>query len=191
MPIQFRCPACDRLLGIARRKAGMMVKCPRCSVEVQVPAMAGMAVESGGPVGPANAARPISKSNGAAKDKRLDSLPLFERPDFEELLNPNRAKPRKTDEPAATPVKPLVGTHKPDRDENRGPDRTVQQEIDVVAIEEDLATPSPDGVFLKPTHMAILAVGAGVMMCVSFAAGFMLANSSKPPIASTTAVDKK
>src|SRR5438105_3396387 len=38
MPIRFRCPHCDQLMGIARRKTGLTVRCPRCSEAVVVPA---------------------------------------------------------------------------------------------------------------------------------------------------------
>jgi len=38
MPIRFRCPNCERMLQIARRKAGTEVQCPRCAEEVMVPA---------------------------------------------------------------------------------------------------------------------------------------------------------
>jgi len=37
MPIRFRCSNCNRLLGIARRKAGATVSCPHCSQPVRVP----------------------------------------------------------------------------------------------------------------------------------------------------------
>ena len=37
MPIRFRCSNCNRLLGIARRKAGAMVSCPHCLLPVCVP----------------------------------------------------------------------------------------------------------------------------------------------------------
>src|SRR4029079_9622191 len=38
MPIQFRCVACQQLLGIARRKAGKVVDCPTCGSKTLVPA---------------------------------------------------------------------------------------------------------------------------------------------------------
>src|SRR5436190_822786 len=38
MPIRFRCVYCDQLLGIARRKAGTVVKCPNCAGQLIVPA---------------------------------------------------------------------------------------------------------------------------------------------------------
>lgn len=37
MPIQFRCYFCDMALGIASRKAGQVVTCPRCQGQVYVP----------------------------------------------------------------------------------------------------------------------------------------------------------
>ena len=37
MPIRFRCPFCDQLLGISRRKVGAVVDCPRCRGRVGVP----------------------------------------------------------------------------------------------------------------------------------------------------------
>lgn len=41
MPIRFRCPHCNRLLGIATRKAGTEIACPQCAVPVTVPKPAG------------------------------------------------------------------------------------------------------------------------------------------------------
>ncbi|MEZ6141612.1 MAG: hypothetical protein R3B84_13655 [Zavarzinella sp.] len=37
MPIKFRCVYCDKLLGIATRKAGTTVDCPQCSNALIVP----------------------------------------------------------------------------------------------------------------------------------------------------------
>ncbi|HEY3787487.1 MAG TPA: hypothetical protein VGL71_01475 [Urbifossiella sp.] len=37
MPIRFRCHHCERLLGIARRKAGTAIHCPQCGVGITVP----------------------------------------------------------------------------------------------------------------------------------------------------------
>lgn len=37
MPIQFRCGACNQLLGIAARKAGAVVNCPTCGGRTIVP----------------------------------------------------------------------------------------------------------------------------------------------------------
>ncbi len=37
MPIRFRCPFCDQLLGISRRKVGTVIECPNCHGQVGVP----------------------------------------------------------------------------------------------------------------------------------------------------------
>ena len=37
MPIRFRCAYCNQLMGISRRKAGTVVRCPSCSGQVVVP----------------------------------------------------------------------------------------------------------------------------------------------------------
>jgi hypothetical protein len=37
MAIRFYCPYCDRLLGIAQRRAGAVVECPSCHGKVGVP----------------------------------------------------------------------------------------------------------------------------------------------------------
>ena len=37
MPIRFRCAYCEQLMGIARRKAGTVVRCPKCAGEIIVP----------------------------------------------------------------------------------------------------------------------------------------------------------
>jgi DNA-directed RNA polymerase subunit RPC12/RpoP len=39
MPIRFRCAYCNQLLGIARRKAGTVVRCPGCAGQVVVPSL--------------------------------------------------------------------------------------------------------------------------------------------------------
>ncbi len=36
-PIKFRCFRCNQLLGVARSKAGTVVACPKCQVELLVP----------------------------------------------------------------------------------------------------------------------------------------------------------
>jgi hypothetical protein len=51
MPIRFRCAYCNQLLGIARRKAGTVVRCPSCSGQVVVPSLeeAGMGTKQPAP----------------------------------------------------------------------------------------------------------------------------------------------
>jgi hypothetical protein len=47
MPIRFRCAYCNQLMGIARRKAGTVVRCPKCAGQVVVPNPAGGANGAG------------------------------------------------------------------------------------------------------------------------------------------------
>jgi len=61
MPIRFRCAYCNQLLGIARRKAGKVVRCPTCAGQVIVP---------------------------SPQEEDRPEEPLFERSDFAEILNP-------------------------------------------------------------------------------------------------------
>lgn len=37
MPIHFRCTTCNKLLSIARRKAGQAIECPVCGANIRVP----------------------------------------------------------------------------------------------------------------------------------------------------------
>ncbi len=69
MPIRFRCAYCNQLMGIARRKAGTVVRCPTCSGQVVVPP------ENDVP------ALPDAGPGKAGPD-------LFERSDFDDVLRP-------------------------------------------------------------------------------------------------------
>jgi len=48
MPIRFRCAYCNQLMGIARRKAGTVVKCPKCAGDIIVPVPEGMQPQTEG-----------------------------------------------------------------------------------------------------------------------------------------------
>jgi phage FluMu protein Com len=63
MPIRFRCRHCNQLLGIARRKAGCEVECPRCKKHITVP-----------------------NEERAATEQAANEAPLFERADFDDYL---------------------------------------------------------------------------------------------------------
>lgn len=84
MPIRFRCRYCNQLMGIARRKAGMMVQCPTCHAQVVVPQLGADDKEGPPPAKPVPAA----------------PAPLFERSEFEAFLqNPAADKPADHSEP--------------------------------------------------------------------------------------------
>ncbi len=175
MPIQFRCPSCDRMLGIAKRKAGSSVKCPRCAADVRVPALAGMAVETNGPVGAApaipkgspNAVAPPAPATAKRAERKVDSMPLFERPDFESLLNPalEKARPEAVAEPVR--VTPLPSqAYQPYADDS-----------DDVAIDvEDLS----NTIILTRNKLTIAVAVVAVLMGIAFAVGYFLAAAAAP-----------
>jgi DNA-directed RNA polymerase subunit RPC12/RpoP len=92
MPIRFRCAYCNQLMGIARRKAGTVVRCPKCAGQVVVPDPeeddAGSDIpvpEDGGgaefdvaPVAPrlAPAKKPASTRASSHADDEFDAVPL-------------------------------------------------------------------------------------------------------------------
>jgi hypothetical protein len=73
MPIRFRCAYCSQLMGIGRRKAGTVVRCPRCAGEVIVPALEQPQSANGS--GPK---LPLLEAEEFGKD--FDDLPLAPNP---------------------------------------------------------------------------------------------------------------
>lgn len=115
MPIRFRCVYCEQLLGIARRKAGTVVKCPNCAGQLIVPAPDAATINSTEEDDDATAAAPdkedlsartaqapakVTAAAGAKSDATEAGL-LFERNDFDELLRPAVAKRNSGSGPAA------------------------------------------------------------------------------------------
>jgi hypothetical protein len=76
MPIRFRCVYCNQLLGISKRKAGTVVRCTTCQGQLIVP--------------DAGAATEMAEEGDlpAAPKPPVEAGRLFERDDFESLLEP-------------------------------------------------------------------------------------------------------
>src|SRR5262245_7843235 len=110
MPIRFRCVYCDKLLGIARRKAGAVVNCPQCGQPLIVPTPEPEPQKVA-------AAPPVPATVPASAPGKL-----FERDDFDVILQgdvtvqshedipappPKRSKPRQsTPPPVPSPLPP-------------------------------------------------------------------------------------
>src|SRR5687767_4448875 len=90
MPIRFRCVYCDKLLGIARRKAGAVVNCPQCGQPLIVP------TPEPEPEATAAASQPAGPPKGPPK--------LFEQDDFDVLLEGDRTF--RTPDPPPGPKRP-------------------------------------------------------------------------------------
>jgi hypothetical protein len=158
MPIRFRCAYCNQLLGIARRKAGTVVRCPTCAGQVVVPT-----VEAGGD-------KP-QDDGGEAQPQ-----PLFERSDFDDLfLNPAAAQagdPRtgtggEAAAPAAAPPAGAWGTHA-DVD---------PLQLDVPRARVPGAEPlarQPPGIVLSPARATLLTVLGVVALAIAFGAGLLV-----------------
>lgn len=120
MPIRFRCSYCNRLLGIATRKAGTRTTCPHCgnSITVPAPAPVGDKTER---INVEDVDELLGKSAGAtvkeapapaAAAAPAASQPEVLEPEFEEPLPPRdarsaKSKPAKAEAHAA-PAKPAA-----------------------------------------------------------------------------------
>lgn len=183
MPIRFRCTTCRRLLGIARRKAGTIVKCPDCGTDLIVPTevTARLPARAGRDRSPVPPPRPKAAptpqpANGRGPGKS-DSMPLFERPDFESLLNPavkQATAPATEEPPRPVPVearelpKP-VALPKP----APVPKPVSADDVDVYDVE-------PVGLVISKGNLTVAAVVVVVLIGLSFAAGYLLAAARLP-----------
>jgi hypothetical protein len=162
MPIRFRCAYCNQLLGIARRKAGTVVRCPTCAGQVVVPT-----VETNEPEGQ------------PGEEKQL----IFERSDFDELLSQpdsgRRTAEKKptfltsSEEPIAitSAVPPPGKTPGEKSDPSSAVQRVMTAPIPHALAE---AVPSTAGIFLSRTKVAVLLIVAIVALAAAFAGGMLL-----------------
>lgn len=86
MPIQFRCGACQQLLGIAKRKSGSVVDCPTCRTKTLVPSTASAAGEAPPPI----PAKPIRNQPQSIFDK-VDVDKLLQKPMRPEVVESDSA----------------------------------------------------------------------------------------------------
>ncbi len=108
MPIRFRCAYCNQLMGISRRKAGTVIRCPKCAGQVIVPH----------PVPDQPPPEPAGQRHAAAPPPGPG---LFEGSDIDQVLGTRPSVPSAQQPPAANPqpiplhqsdfdVEPLAGT---------------------------------------------------------------------------------
>jgi len=165
MPIRFRCAYCNQLLGIARRKAGTVVRCPTCAGQVVVPAGEGSEEEEKAPA----------------------NQPLFERSDFDELFNNGPAAegggpartarapaPQGAGRGTAAPAQPA-----PPPAEVWGTHADPDVEVEPIGVPRGGAVssfepPRSPGIVLSPAKATILTVVVVVGLAVAFAAGLLV-----------------
>jgi len=167
MPIRFRCVYCDKLLGIARRKAGTIINCPHCAEKLIVPTP-----------DPADTADEPEEDQlkGSTSEKALAgaSPPLFERIDFDAML---QGKPtvRSSGEPVFEPPK-----HQANRTESGpGPLYPAPPPLapSVLAPRVEPAPPRPRGFYVSPAKATWLTLLMIVLLALAFGAGWMVRRS--------------
>jgi phage FluMu protein Com len=154
MPIRFRCVYCDKLLGIARRKAGAVVNCPQCSQPLIVPT-------------PEPEPEPTAAAAGAPVPPPVPGR-LFERDDFEAMLRgdatfrtPSVPPPRKRNRPP----KPPPPREYADRDTAPPP---------VPPAVPLSAPPRPTGMILTPLRLILLLIAVFFLTGLAFGGGILV-----------------
>ena len=155
MPIRFRCAYCNQLMGIARRKAGTVVSCPKCAGQVVVP-QPGPGDDDAEP-SPVHAPQPAPEGG------------LFEQSDFGKIFdagpNPHLLNPSPQPRPAVKNPAPL-------------PDPALG-EFDAIPLGPEVGS-TARGVFLTSGVLAVICALVVVLMGLAFFLGLLLGKSSQP-----------
>ena len=154
MPIRFRCAYCNQLMGIARRKAGTVIRCPNCAGQVIVPNPEPGAAEPPLPPAPQPAApQPALKENP----------PLFEGSDFDNLFGTAATGAGGYEAVSFANPAPLVPPAQPRSQP------MPQGGLDV----EPVAIPGP-GIFLTPGKLTVVCVILVLLLGLAFWVGFLV-----------------
>ena len=108
MPIRFRCPNCETMLSIGRRKTGTMIVCPKCADQILVPAAEAEphGIDLADEESTSAPRDPLADGSGTdAVLLKQSALPevRFEKPDFTRP-RPDAAGPASDDEVSAVNV---------------------------------------------------------------------------------------
>lgn len=162
MPIRFRCAYCNQLMGIARRKAGTVVTCPKCQGQVIVPAP-GAANDAenerqmqAGAQAPANPGGAGGAGGG-----------LFEESDFEQLFAQEAASPQMLNPSSvAMPRRPA------------GPQPAVGpgRDFEAIPLGPGMGVPAR-GLFLSPAALTVVCVLIVVLLGMAFFLGLLVGRS--------------
>ena len=149
MPIRFRCAYCNQLMGIARRKAGTVIRCPNCAGQVIVP-------------NPEPVPEAPPQPHGSAPQPAIrQEAPLFEGSDFDKIF-----------EAGGTGVggfEPNLFSNPPPGPASPKPLQPSPGNFDVDAV----ATPGP-GIFLTPGKLTVVCVILVILLGVAFLVGLLV-----------------
>jgi phage FluMu protein Com len=163
MPIRFRCVYCNKLLGIATRKAGTVIQCPECGEKLIVPTP------------PEEKPSPEeAMENAAAEMMEQDPPRLFEHSDFEKLMH---------EEPAFRPIEPR--SPEPSKPVKRPapPAPAIMQAPAPAPIYEPMPQPggfdvvTPQGYFVSSSRLTWLSVAMVILVVLAFTAGLLVGRS--------------
>jgi hypothetical protein len=170
MPIRFRCAYCNQLLGIARRKAGQVVRCPTCAGQVVVPEPEpGDEDDSPDLPPPPPPSQPLPDQPAAQPPPPPGPAPpVFERSDFEDLFN----------EPVVQQG-PGTGAEPPSLPASRPPPKVAAPPApgpayDVERVNVPTEPQPTGGILLSPVRATILTVVVIVGFALAFAAGWLV-----------------
>jgi DNA-directed RNA polymerase subunit RPC12/RpoP len=181
MPIRFRCPHCERLLGIARRKAGSQIHCPQCGESVLVPGeddggdrMLREVDELLGPPavnGTAASPPPEPTQPVFSAEFQFAAAPLHTPPPARPISSPKRKTPGDNPLFEQGSVDALLGIVRPDEALNLDEEPKVRpiSGLDALSLEE-----KPGTIILSPQKATLLVIAAAVLMLLAFAAGFFI-----------------
>src|SRR5262249_11248115 len=156
MPIRFRCAYCNQLLGIARRKAGTVVRCPGCSGQVVVPSLeeAGLSEKKAG--------------HGPFEGNEIDKM--LEGTEQPSVIQPGPGPVLASQYAGAPP-----GTsHRARAETVPAPPLPVMPLPPVAAPPPAPGGAKPPGIVLSPAKATLLSVGVVVALAIAFGSGLLV-----------------
>ncbi len=179
MPIRFRCVYCDKLLGIARRKAGAVVNCPHCSEKLIVPTPE----PEVGAVAPSEDELKGTDEAEVAEPAEAGAVKLFEQNNFDAILEA---------EPTFRAVEPRISAPEPEMPAPQAnvpttplppPHLLPQIPRNAPALAPSpFLTPDPKhppGYFLSPAKATWLSVLVVVLLALAFGGGLVVGKMLK------------
>ncbi len=183
MPIRFRCAYCNQLMGIARRKAGTVVRCPSCSGQVVVPNPSADRTE---------------KPQEGTSPRPAAAPELFERSNFDELFDDAAGGKRAAVRPATaaaphpTPDHPQAlgaapGQKPPEFDFDVEPVALPSSSGGPVPSSSGVTAPQT-GIVLSPRTATLLIVAIILGLALAFIVGMVVGSMlhGTPPISPST-----
>jgi phage FluMu protein Com len=180
MPIRFRCHHCEKLLGIARRKAGAQIHCPQCGVSLVVPAqdetdrtLEGLDDLLGPP--PANGqsphAAPMPAPEPAHSVLMTDERSVVPAPPRVSMRSAPRKPTPREDALFEANVDELLGLANREGALDLGDDRPVKRVagMDAMSLEERSGK-----IVLTSQKATLLVIAAAALMVLAFVAGFLI-----------------